>query len=105
MLYQSQGQYAEAESRYQRALAIWEKAFGPDHPNVATGLNNLAELYRMQGQYAQAEPLYQRALVIWERTLGREHPNLATALKNLALLCNSRRGPHTSRSAGNSSQR
>ena len=25
-----------------RALAIDEKSFGPDHPNVATALNNLA---------------------------------------------------------------
>ena len=25
-----------------RALAIDEKSFGPEHPDVATGLNNLA---------------------------------------------------------------
>ena len=35
---------AEAEPLYRRALAIDEKSFGPEHPNVATGLNNLAEL-------------------------------------------------------------
>ena len=29
-----------------RALAIDEKSFGPDHPNVATGLNNLADAAR-----------------------------------------------------------
>ena len=27
-----------------RALAIVEASFGPDHPEVATDLNNLAEL-------------------------------------------------------------
>ena len=27
---------------YERALAISEKALGPDHPHVATSLNNLA---------------------------------------------------------------
>jgi tetratricopeptide (TPR) repeat protein len=32
MLYSRQGQYAKAEPLYQRALAIWEKALGPDHP-------------------------------------------------------------------------
>lgn len=32
------------------------KALGSDHPDVATGLNNLAELYSAQGQYAPAEP-------------------------------------------------
>ena len=33
---------AEAEPLMRRALAIDEKSFGPDHPNVATDLNNLA---------------------------------------------------------------
>jgi len=40
----SQGNYAEAEPLYRRALAIVEKALGPEHPNVAASLNNLAEL-------------------------------------------------------------
>ena len=63
-----------------------EKALGPDHPNVATSLNNLAELYRTQGQYAQAEPLYKRSLAIVEKALGPNHPNVATSLENLAVL-------------------
>ena len=36
-LYDNQGRYAEAEPLYKRALAIQEKALGPDHPDVATG--------------------------------------------------------------------
>jgi tetratricopeptide (TPR) repeat protein len=35
-LYYFQGRYAEAERVYQRALAIHEKALGPEHPEVAT---------------------------------------------------------------------
>ncbi len=35
-----------------RALAIREKALGPEHPDVATSLNNLALLYDDQGRYA-----------------------------------------------------
>jgi tetratricopeptide (TPR) repeat protein len=50
-----------------------EKALGPEHPNVATSLNNLAALYKAQGRYAEAEPLYRRALEIWEKALGPEH--------------------------------
>ena len=45
-LYNAQGQYAKAEPLYQRSLAIREKALGPEHPDVANSLNNLAELYR-----------------------------------------------------------
>jgi Tetratricopeptide repeat len=34
MLYNNQGRSGEAEPLYQRALAIREKAFGPEHPDV-----------------------------------------------------------------------
>ena len=44
---------------YKRSLAIREKSLGPNHPAVATSLNNLARLYRAQGRYADAEPLLQ----------------------------------------------
>jgi hypothetical protein len=37
-----QGKYADAIPLAQRALAIREKTLGPDHPDVATSLNNLA---------------------------------------------------------------
>jgi tetratricopeptide (TPR) repeat protein len=66
--------------------AVAEKSFGPEHPNIATSLNNLAELYRAQGQYEEAEPLYRRALAISEKALEPDHPDVATILNNLALL-------------------
>ena len=59
------------------------KALGPDHPDVAANLNNLAALYYAQGDYAQAEPLFKRALAIRERALGPDHPDVATSLNNL----------------------
>jgi tetratricopeptide (TPR) repeat protein len=76
--------YAEAEPLYRRSLAISEKALGPDHPHVATGLNNLAGLYRNQSKYVEAEPLYRRSLAIREKALGPDHPDVATGLNNLA---------------------
>jgi tetratricopeptide (TPR) repeat protein len=79
--------FSEAEPLHQRALAIRENALGPDHPDVATSLNNLALPYYRQGKYAQAEPLFQRALAIWEKALGPEHPLVATSLNNLGELC------------------
>jgi tetratricopeptide (TPR) repeat protein len=67
-------------------LAIYEKALGADHPDVATSLNNLALLYQVQGNYAEAASFYQRALAILEQTLGTEHPLVAANLNNLAVL-------------------
>ncbi len=94
MLYKTQGQYAKAEPLYRRALAILEKALGPEHPIVATSLNSLAELYRDQSQYAKAEPLYQRALAIREKALGPEHPDVAMSLNNLAGLYDETQGQY-----------
>ncbi len=76
--------YTIAEPLLQRALAIREKQLGPEHPDTASSLQNLASLYRDQGKYEQAEPLYQRALAIREKALGPEYPDLAQWLNNLA---------------------
>ena len=59
---------------------------GPDHPGLATDLNNLALLYHTQGKYAEAELLHKRALAILEKSLGPDHPDVATSLENYAAL-------------------
>lgn len=38
----------EADQFYVRATEIWEKVLGPDHPQVATALNNRAHLLNAQ---------------------------------------------------------
>jgi Tfp pilus assembly protein PilF len=63
---------------------VTEKAFGPDHPDVAQALNNLAALCSRQGRNADAERLFKRSVVTFERTLGPNHPDLAGVLENLA---------------------
>ena len=62
-LYQ-QGQYDSAVVVAKNALEIAEKNVGPDHPNVATILENLAELYRATGRDKDAEQLELRAAKI-----------------------------------------
>ncbi|MCX8072107.1 MAG: tetratricopeptide repeat protein [Candidatus Binatia bacterium] len=64
LLYQMQGDYAKAEPLYERSLVIREKALGPDHPDVATGLEHLADLYRATGRRSEPEALEQRAAKI-----------------------------------------
>jgi Tetratricopeptide repeat len=50
-----------------RALAIDEKSLGPDHPNVARDLNNLARLLKDTNHLSEAEALMRRALAIGRR--------------------------------------
>ncbi len=70
----------------ERALKIDEKSYSPEHPEVATDLNNLATLYKATNRLAEAEPLMKRALKIDEKSYGPEHPNVARDLNNLASL-------------------
>ena len=59
--------------KYDRAIVVAKEALevaenvGPDHPNVAPSLNDLALLYKAQGLYAKAEPLCKRSLAIREK--------------------------------------
>jgi tetratricopeptide (TPR) repeat protein len=73
-----------ARPLYERALAINEKALGPEHPRTARSLNNLGALLQDQSDLAAARSLYERAIEIGEKTLGAEHPGTAISLSNLA---------------------
>jgi tetratricopeptide (TPR) repeat protein len=67
-------------------FAIREKAVGPNHPDVALALHNLAWVYEAQGRYADAEPLLRRSLAIMEKAVGRDHPTVAIQVNSLASL-------------------
>ncbi|MDY9926604.1 tetratricopeptide repeat protein [Methanosarcina sp.] len=71
---------------YEEMLQILEAELGPQHPDFAAILNDLAELYRHKGDYEKALPLYQRALEINEKILGPQHSDIAATLNNLALI-------------------
>ena len=84
MFLQSQGDYGRALALRQSALRITEAALGPDHPDTAILLGNLASTYSAQGRAADALPLDERALAISEAALGPDHPTTAVLLGNLA---------------------
>jgi len=81
-----EAKYSDAEPLLKQALIFHEKALGPDHPDVAIDLSNLAGLYRSQGKYADAEPLIKRAVAIDEKAWGPNYPDVAISLNNLAEL-------------------
>lgn len=81
-----QGKDSKAVKTAQKALKVAEEAFGPDHPNQATALSNLASLYKALGDFPKAEHLYKRVLAKREKLLGPSHPHLAKSMNDLALL-------------------
>ncbi len=77
------GEYAEARAVFERALAIREKALGPDHPDVADSLHNLGDVHRLIGDYAAATTVFEQVLAIREKALGPDHPSVADSLSVL----------------------
>ena len=56
-----------------RGLAIWEKALGPDHPEVAISLKSYAALLRETNREVEAAAMDARALSIRAKQ-ARENP-------------------------------
>jgi tetratricopeptide (TPR) repeat protein len=68
-----------------RALRIFEAAYGPDHPLVASTLVNLGNARRGLGECALAVEVYDRALRIFEAAYGPDQPQVAATLGNLGV--------------------
>lgn len=80
------GKYGAAVTLSERALAVREKALGPQHLQVAEALDLLGNLLRRRTEFKRAEPLLERALQIREAALGKDDPDVARSLTSLAAL-------------------
>jgi tetratricopeptide (TPR) repeat protein len=78
------GNHFEALKWYKKALVVFEKKFGKEHPDTAIIYNNIAEVYSIQGNYPEALEWYKKALVIFERVLGKKNSITATTYDNIA---------------------
>src|SRR5262249_44596463 len=56
------GRLAQAQQSFEQARALIEERFGPDHPELAIALAELAAVYRERGDLGGARSLYERAL-------------------------------------------
>jgi len=81
--YRNQGRLREAEKMYNRALAGYEKAWGPVHTSTLSTVNNLGLLYADQGRLTEAEMMYNRALAGYEKAWGPEHTSTLDTVNNL----------------------
>lgn len=65
-----QGRYDEAERLFKRAVLIYERLKGSEHPGVATVLTQLTNIYLDQFRYEEAEAVALRAYKINEKAFG-----------------------------------
>lgn len=87
-LHEAQGQGAEAQALYGRALAVYEMHGDASEALLgqAQALNFLAGQDYRQRRLAQAEARFLRALALTERAAGTQSPRLLPLLDNLATL-------------------
>ncbi|HXM44467.1 MAG TPA: serine/threonine-protein kinase, partial [Bryobacteraceae bacterium] len=71
------GHRAQADSLFERALAMDRELYGAVHPRVAGDLYNLGVVQHDLGRDADAERSYRQALDINQSWYGKEHPDSA----------------------------
>jgi tetratricopeptide (TPR) repeat protein len=84
LYFRGRSQFTAAQATYERALRLGQAAYGPDHPVVATTINNLGRLLRELGDPEGARAKYEQAVTINTAVYGADHPTVATGLNNLA---------------------
>ncbi|MDX2176345.1 MAG: serine/threonine-protein kinase [Candidatus Sumerlaeia bacterium] len=80
------GRVAEGVRLTSPTLGIIEATLGPEHPETARSLSDLASLLDFAGDFSAALPLSRRALEIREKALGPDDPATAESLERLAIL-------------------
>lgn len=88
--------YATAKADFLKALALRERADGPDSPGLAFALEGLGSACLALHDYAEAERTYRRALKLRGLKLADNHPTLGPLRFGLAL---ARWGQHDERGA------
>jgi len=86
LLYHGRGKFEEAEKMWKRALAGYEKALEPDHPDTLRVVQNLGLLYHGRGKFEEAEKMLKRAMEGYRnygRSKEREFSDTAYNLGNI----------------------
>jgi tetratricopeptide (TPR) repeat protein len=82
------GEWEESLRMQQEALALKERALGPDHPDVGISEGNLSVVLTALGRNQEALEHVDRSIEILENGLGAGHPDLATQLNNRGEILN-----------------
>ncbi len=90
------GQFSAALAFHQELLAEERVRLGPDHPALASALNNTAQALIALGRFGKARRCLEEALDIKRRapSVGPAHPSYATSLNELGRIAKEE-GRHT----------
>ncbi|CAF0895713.1 unnamed protein product [Adineta steineri] len=82
----NQGKYQEALTFYEQSLAIYQKKFPSNHPDLAISHNNIGLVHVAMGDYPKALSYYEKALEIKQQSLPSNHPSLASSYNNIGMV-------------------
>jgi tetratricopeptide (TPR) repeat protein len=77
---QRMGDWPRALQMAEHALATREKAYGPDHPEVAQSLHSVGLGLMLMGDEERAVSVLERCAAIIEKTMGRDRRELSYPL-------------------------
>lgn len=86
------GRSIEAEPYARQAMKIRLNVYGPEHPQYAQSLNNLALTLGAAEKYTEVEGLLREAVRIYENRLGYNHRGTQGFRSNLERLLKAREG-------------
>jgi serine/threonine protein kinase/tetratricopeptide (TPR) repeat protein len=81
----SKGDWEGALDSHRRALAIYERLVGPDHPQTAGIHNNIGTAFGVGGRHDDAVREFGRVLAIYKVALRPDHPRVARVYTNLGV--------------------
>jgi len=84
IIYELCGNYTDALPLYEKALKIYQKVLGEEHPNTAICYNNLAGFHYGQSEFIKAYEAMKKALDIRKKVLPENHPYLKQSIEDLA---------------------
>ena len=84
-LLHTDGHHGDASQCYEEVLAFCKRVLPPDHPDIGSSMNNLAQSYSHLGRHRDALKLQEETLAFRKRVLPPDHPDIASSMHNLAV--------------------
>lgn len=82
--YEGLGLYEAAEPHARAVETIYQRIFGPDHPDTVRAMFRVAWLLSRQGRWAESAVLYRQVLELRRRILGPEHRETLQSMNAMA---------------------
>jgi hypothetical protein len=80
------GQYPQAVTLQEEALAGRRRVLGDDHPDTLLSMSNLAVVLAVMGDLTAARELQEETVSAYRRVLGDHHPDTLRSMSNLAAI-------------------